>query len=379
MPARSRWTVAAALAAGLAGCGGGSETVDAGDDLAVSAPDLAVPAPALARVTSHGGPVLSAPEPWIVVWQGDEALGAKLNAFFTDMFNTDYYWTMTMAQYGVGRGTPRGVVVIPQPKPATLAHDAIPAMVVAQLANLTVNANTVLVLVVPKTTALTGLPANERAYHSQTIGASSVPYIVLQPPTMPVVGSEFDDLTFVASHELAEAASNPLNALKPAWYDDEMGGAFGEIADLCNPLLADIDAVTDGGMPSAAGTYAVARLYSESAVEGGKLDVCWHYQRGLPYYYVGATPRVIDATAGGSAVTFTVQLAAYGDVGPIEWEIDGAPAGVTLIPQSGTSHVGDTVNVQLTLGPGVTGSFPLVILGTTPKSNSVYDLLVRAN
>ncbi len=365
------------LAAFIAGCSGGSNPPTP-DDMAATAdlaspPDLAVFQPTLPRLANHGGPVIAAMELWTVVFPGDETLGAHLDAFHRDMFGTSYYWTGILGQYGVGDGSARGVIVLPQAKPATLAHDAIPALLDGVAVPGGRNANTVLALVVPKTTMVTGVPAGEAAYHNET---PKGPFIVLLQKDIGV-GTAFDSLTFFASHEAAEVATDPYLNTKPAWFVDALGARFGEVADVCNPLDAEIYAVSDGGMPDN-GLYVVARLWHEQAAEGGKIDPCWTYAKGVPWFDVAVDPEVVTAAAGASA-TVTLHPFAYGDVGAIDWEIDGAPAGVTAAPQTGTSNVGDAVPVTITLANPPSNDFVLAVVGTSQKTtySSVWFFRVQ--
>jgi hypothetical protein len=86
------------LALALSGC-----SASGGDDAAAVPPDLSAPidqaapddlafAPELPLMVNHTGPVLASIELWTVVFPGDEALGADLDAFHRDLFATDYPW-----------------------------------------------------------------------------------------------------------------------------------------------------------------------------------------------------------------------------------------------------------------------------------------------
>jgi hypothetical protein len=356
-----RWAILGLL---LSACSGDSVADMGLDDMAV-APDLSFATPPLATLTDHGGPVLAAPAPVIVVWPGDESLGERLNAFHEDLF-ASYVWGKTFAQYRVGRGTAKGIVVLPDAKPATIAHDSIPSLVSGVAAGLTVDANTVIVVLIPVTTTETGVPANELGYHNEIGG---VPFIVLRQTTTATIGSTtFEDLTYFASHELAEAATDPFLNTQPAWFAEPLSARFGEIADLCNPLPQSIYAVADGGMPSFGGTYLAARFYSNSAAAMPNTDPCWGPGKGT-YFYVGASPQV---------ATTSVELSfiAPSDVGPIDWQIGGAPTGVVVTPASGTNSVGDHVSVTISAPTG-TAPFSLAAVGTSAELSSVYDFLVQ--
>ena len=47
---------------------------------------------------------LRAPEVWVVVWPGDETLGAQIADFQDWMLHSDY-WMTSMGEYGIGAGT----------------------------------------------------------------------------------------------------------------------------------------------------------------------------------------------------------------------------------------------------------------------------------
>jgi hypothetical protein len=364
------------IAVALAGCsgGGGGDDAAAPPDLSApldfSAPDDMAFAPQLPLLVNHGGPVLASVELWTVVFQGDEALGADLDAFHRDMFATDYYWTGILGQYGVTGGTAKGVIVLPQAKPATLQHDAIPALLDGAAATLGAakSASTALVLLLPSTTTLLGGNADLAGYHNAT--AQGLPMAVLtQVDTHH--GTPFQNLTFIASHEVAELAVNPRPDTQPAWYRDDLYNE-GEVADLCNPLDALIYAIGDGGMPDQ-GTYLVARLWNNQAASGGKVDPCWHYPMGVPWFDVAVDPLV--ARPGGA---INLHVFSYGNVGAVDWQIEALPTGVKVTPSSGTNQVGDTIPIAIDPG-SVTMSFPLVVLSTSEKTTyqSVWWFLVQ--
>ncbi len=342
-------------------------------DLAVSddlgAPDLSIYTLQYPQLTNHGGPVMASMQLWTAVWAGDEVLGSQLNAFHRDMFDTGYYWTGILGQYGVGKGTAMGIVVVPGPKPTTLAHDAIPGLAASSAAQLPsgANSNTVVTVLIPKTTTVTGIPDKLVGYHNH-IG--TLPFIVLtQRPAN--LGGPFNDLTYFASHEVAEVATNPT--APTAWFDDALGPTLGEIGDVCNPLDAVIYAVGDGGADS---QYLVARLYHNQAAAMGK-DPCWHYPLSAPYFNIDVVPRQVTLSGGtGTTTLHLFSKAKASAVGDVDWSIEGIPAGMTVTPSKGTNQVGDTINVQITGPSGA--NVPLAVFSTsqTTTFNNVWWFLV---
>jgi hypothetical protein len=375
------WRLIPCLALGVfavAGCSGSADDQPAPDmatadlampDLTIS--DLSFPPPDPVAMTNHGGPVLAAPETWIIVWPGDETLGEKLDAFYRDLYQS-FVWGKTMGQYGVSGGQAMGIVVVGTPKPPDIAHDDIPALVGQMVKQVNKTANTVMVVLIPSTTMETGVPAGELGYHNETGG---IPFAVLRQTTTPTVGATtFEDLTFFASHEVAEVATDPYLNTKPAWFDDVLGAKYGEIADLCNPTSQYINAVSDGGMPSNH-EYLAARFYSNSgaAMKGG--DPCWAPAQGDPYFFVGGTPRTVPSGSG----FVELEVVAFGDVGMVDWTIQGMPPGVTVKPASGTNVAGDRIPVTITVPQSVTDDFPLLIAGTSETTlwTNLYWLMVQ--
>lgn len=360
---------------GCSGAGGGpNPDLSAVDDLA-AAPDLGAFPVRYPRLTNHGGPVIATMELWTVVYPGDETLGGELDAFHRDMFATSYYWNGILAQYGVGAGTAKGVLVLSTAKTATLAHDAIPPLLDGVAIPGGKNVNTVLALIVPSTTAVSGVPAAEIAYHNQT--AAGLPFLVLTQKDAGL-GAPFESLTFFASHEAAEVATDPALNTNPAWYDDDLGPRLGEIADVCNPLDALIGAIGDGGTPTG-GNYLIARLYHNQSAALGK-DPCWHYPKGVPYFNVAVDPRVIPIAAGATGGG-TLHVFSAADPGAIDWTIQGAPPGVTVTPVTGTNRVGDAIPFTVSLPTGIAVDFALAVVGTSQQTTftNVWWFRIQVN
>src|SRR5258706_8323441 len=141
---RLRSLCAAALLS--AACSGsGLESPDAGADFAIQhdlslPPDFSLPSrdptahPPSLQMTNHGGSVLAAMELYTIVWQGDEPLGADVDAFHQAML-TSSYWTSRLGEYGVGVGSARGVLVIPSPPPSAIDDTQLAQMIVQNVAS----------------------------------------------------------------------------------------------------------------------------------------------------------------------------------------------------------------------------------------------------
>jgi hypothetical protein len=182
-------------------------------------------------------------------------------------------------------------------------------------------------------------------YHEESAG--HVPYIV----NLQCDGS-FDSLTFVASHEAAECATDPHVSTAPGYYTV---GA-GEIGDVCmgTPHVINGPNPPDGGT---ALQYQVTQLYSNLDAMAGNVDPCGPTPPNQPFFNVAIAPTQIDLTTDASGVgdtTAMIEPFAYGPVGAMHWEVVlnlglGAP-GVTVSPSKGSGQAGDTIPLKIHAG-----------------------------
>lgn len=384
-----RWSRIVVLFAALsAGCSGAPPSPgapdlshaapDLGPDLASPPPDLELPSrdptnhPPLPMMSKHGGPVLKAMAIWTVVWPGEEQLGARTERFHAWMLRSDY-WTQSMAQYGVGAGVSKGLIVLPDPAPAQMDVGVFEGLTAALAKQHPVDANTVFAFVVPLTTQVTGGGGagcfSYGGYHTQTSGG--VPYEVnLQCGGLGTGG--FDDLTFVLSHEAAEAATDPRPFSNPGWFSDDYS-ILGEIGDLCNPLgenLTSGNPPLDGGV--ADDLYYVARLWSNKNASLGDVDPCVPAPPGAIYFNVGVEPNTGTVTVdkqGRAALQIKFEPYSYGDVGAIHWQVAQGIPGVNILPNHGSAHAGDTIPGTITVTPlAQSGTYIFSLSSTAAKT-----------
>jgi hypothetical protein len=344
----------------LAGCGGGAEPV--ADDLA-SPVDLATPpfTATFAQMSAHTGTVLANLNVWTVVWPGDEAVGARLDAFYTGMFAADDYWAASLAQYGVGRGRSNGVIVLPEPKPASITTSYFPTLVHQLAAAHPPDPETVFGFAVPATTAISDLGGGVGGYHDETTG-DNIPFMVLlQKPF--ALGPATETLTFVASHEAAETATDPHPDTTAGWYNDALH-YHGEVGDLCEPLNAQITVEGDGG----AATWDVSRLYSNAQAAMHE-DPCVPAPPG-PYFNVAVDPANPRIRVGQWSTTATLHAFALGDVGPIDWQFVEATGAIFISQPSGTNAAGDVVEVTLSTGSFYVPQNPVAIIAHSAETGA---------
>jgi hypothetical protein len=379
-----------ALIALLAGCSGEApaegpdmavRVADLGPDLAAPPPDLQLPNraptdhPALPQMSWHGGPVIKAMEIWTVVWPGEEALGARVDRFHAWMLKSDY-WTKSLAEYKVGAGTAKGVIVLPGAAPGMLDVSAFDGLAQMVARDHPPNANSVFAFVVPLTTQVSGGPGengclNYGGYHSQTVGGISYE-VNLQCAGQG--NGAFDDLTYVLSHEAAETATDARPFTNPAWFDDDYA-SLGEIGDLCVGLSASLPSgnpPVDGG-PSD-DTYYVTRLWSNKAAAAGNADPCVPAPADAIYFNVAVDPTVITITTdkqgrGSQAIRF--EPYSFGDVGMIHWQLTAGIPGVSITPGKGGGPAGSTFPGLITVTPQAQqGSYVFALTAQSQKGGA---------
>jgi hypothetical protein len=347
------------LVAVAAGCSGGSSPSEGATDLSTPQ-DLAAFTFTPAQLAPHTGAVLQHLNTWIVVWPGDEAAGAELDAFFRAMFADDAYWGATLAEYGVGAGRSNGVIVVGQPHPTSIASTDMEALVDPLAGSHATDAETAYVLVSPSGATITDVGPGVGGYHWES--ANRVPFMVLfQKPI--VLGPAVESLTFVASHEAAETATDPHPRTSLGWTNDALG-FHGEIGDLCEPLAAQTLLGADGG----ASTWDVSRLYSNARALAHE-NPCVPAPPG-PYFNVAIDPPSFTLRRQSPTAPAVLHPFANGDVGPIDWEIVEATGVVVVSPASGVNHPGDGIPTELSIGLFNPGGNPVAVFAHSAQTGA---------
>ncbi len=291
----------------------------------------------------NGEKVIHAMEAWTIVWAGDEALGAQIDKFLSVLL-TSSYW-QGLADYGVGSGMNKGVIVLPGSPPTDTCQisDVIQGILGNQVSS--PNSNTALVFLFPSGTLLKDPNSPEGCaplpgalgYHD----LSAVAFVAVAEQ------NTLDETTSVLSHEAVEAATN-------GWYLP-LGK---EIADLCEDLADHDIAITQPGDGGTA--YAAQRWFSRAAAAAGNLDPCVPAP-AEPYFGVAVDPSPVQDSCGYDSLIRLMPFT-YGSQTSIHWEtIRTSP----IEPRSGDAAPGETVYVR--------GSFTglgLEIVATDPAKSS---------
>ena len=252
-----------------------------------------------------GGPVMPSPRVQPIYFKGFP-YAADIDTFATRL-SASTYWPAVTAEYGVGALTAAAGYATNVALPASLTDANLPGLLVAALTEgaatlgpprtdtvyaLFFDPATTLV-VMGHTLCAAGQPS---AYHDEwTVGGMHVPVAVIPScPTFPgqTTLTGVNVLTLALSHELVEAATDPLVYTQPAYgaidrdhilWAVAFNGA--EVGDLCEneqPLTVT---------PADIG-YPVQRIWSNAAARAGTTGPCLPVPPGEVYFQaVGDLPE----------------------------------------------------------------------------------------
>lgn len=344
--------------------GANCPAVDAGSSFA-EAPHGPLP-----TVTYYGGPVMM--NPLIVTFTfKDTPSAAALNAYGAGITSTPWFADVTkdycVPDGGpcIGGGTPGISVAIPTNADATYVDtgDTSPPdaglggtdlnifmnqQIAAAVAAGTIpapTANTLYAFYFPPTTTIQAFGPSCQgwgAYHSAQLysdGTTPVVYAIMPDCSSGDPVADLQGVEIAASHEIAEAVTDPASNGTTTWYMDQWGGPdagitqaeyrndpwltqyYGEIGDNCESIPLQTWPLDD------AGTVA-QRIWSTSAASVGH-NPCVPVPTGEAYYNA-STDKVLYVASVGD--TFTVDVSAFSDTARSSWRldaVDGTPTGMT--------------------------------------------------
>jgi hypothetical protein len=215
-------------------------------------PAAGISNPSQIHVTYHGGPLLQNPTVFTLFWgQGWDGnpLRDHLNGFFLALF-ADGRYMANLSQYSangyqIGNGQFRTTITDPTPLGA-LVTDAEVQKEIHALINAgalpSPQTDYLYVVCTPPGVTVTGARGGSSgkdflAYHGAAGNPSDwAPYLVVPAPDAQIMREAWgiqhpaDEMTMVASHELAEAVTDPLPlAGYSGWIDDKSHGEIGDI------------------------------------------------------------------------------------------------------------------------------------------------------
>lgn len=336
----------------------GGTTVEAGP-VPYPAPHTAMP-----KVDYNGGRILANPKIVTVTWASDDATMVSRVQEFDDIITTTPWWNAVSSEYCqqpgnapcIGQGTSGGHVVIsdaPDPSytdsagggPSSL-QDFIKAHASATDAGAAdfpaPDDNTLYVLYFPPGVTITldgdascnsfGAYHNTLALPNANNVAINVAYAII-----PRCGTKEATTTVSASHEIAEAATDPdigVGILSYYMMNQTWAPAGGEVGDLCEG---------GGSSNTQESGFTVQRIWSAKSAAAGN-DPCLPIPTGEVYFNAAPVQQKIVLSKAGA--TATVNIDAFSD-GPLPpWTLSATDFAAF---QQGTAILGfsfDKTSVQ---------------------------------
>jgi hypothetical protein len=299
--------------------------------------------------------VQDAPQVYVVVWPNDP-YASRIGPFVSWLLGSDF-WTGTLKEYGVGKGTNMGIITMPDNSPAKLNIADIYNLISSLVTNGSVpspGVNTNVAFFVPASTKVTGGGETScvdfLGFHDVMPAMQGMPnivYSVIDECQPDEGGSVFDTITKAGSHELAEAATDPIPGKGYTGPQTDT-----EVGDLCN-FAQDISYDVPADAMNPARRYTVQRMYSFATAKLNTADPCLPVPSQRPFFNVTTNPPILPLSIPATQPSAGYQLEtllepfAYGDVGEIHWRVISSPFDIE--PFSGTVMPGDTVRLTISI------------------------------
>lgn len=266
--------------------------LDAGVDV-VERPDVGYPGPHPAPpvVNTYGGPTLKAPKV-VPIYFGADPFQADLDKFLAALPGSSW-WKTTTEEYGVGDIAISPAVVLTEDAPTQTTSDQIEAWLVDKLDGThpefpAVDVNNIYVIIYPEKTVISqpnfGTSCQSYGgYHFETKTKTNkeVVYSVIPRCTNFAQFKGIDAVTTTISHELVEAATDPLAVTDPAYSivnnDHIIWNVvpLGEVGDMCTYEPQNYPRLVAG--------FPVTKIWSNKSAAAGH-DPCVPLIDGEAYF-----------------------------------------------------------------------------------------------
>jgi hypothetical protein len=350
--------------------------------------------PMMGQLRNNGGSVLKNPTVVTITWAGDDK--ADILEGVGDTIGAGQYWKDVASEYGVGPAVSGAAyhVRLTDPAPASMTDKELDAFVNANVAKTEggwpAATDAIYIVYLPKTTALmlSGKSACSQGvggYHDSTkVNSKSTAYAIV-----PRCGSDFEHITLSASHELAEAATDPYPRSRPAWSgfrDEDLAWEFFQQFQSENGDACEFYRDSDLAPGESDLTFTAQRQWSNASAKGGH-DPCVPVFKGTKYFNV--TPLALDdidvdlSSLGGDVATTKgikvkvgesrqIPLGFYSDgaIGP--WTIKAITGGIA----GGRSSSGVDLELDVTEGQNGQKAYLTVTVNTAGKTNSELVTIV---
>jgi hypothetical protein len=277
------------------------------------------PHPVPPKVVSSGGPVMKAPKIYPVFFDGDSPSATAAAKDLIDKIGASQFWADNTAEYGVGPATSAPPIVLSEMAPATIDDLSIQKWLADKLnaddpAFPKPDDNTLLAIYYPAGTQISFSGTQDVScqsfggYHFDIVldaahNNQRVVYAVMPrcPGFLPKTPVE-DILTAATSHELIEAATDPLPDLDPAFTttdDDHYYWTFAvgvaEIGDMCALNLSAYVNVPELG-------HLVQRAWSNKAAAAGHNPCVPQFPGEVYFNAAPVLPDELTINVGGQPV-----------------------------------------------------------------------------
>ncbi len=381
----------------VAACGDNrvEATVDAdpGVDTTPDAPEFSeAPHGNVPQVVSLGGPVLANPVVVPIFFANDDTTQAQIEQMLNALHGSSY-WHDIGAEYGVGDLTVAPTIVTTATVPTT--DTELEAFIADQLDGThtdfgTLDPNAIYSVFLPSGAVLqTDFGQSCQAfgaYHSETSNAvGKITYAL-----MPRCQGGIDSLTVATSHELIEAATDPLPFTEGAFQDVDAEHAIwgfvpgAEVGDMCEFLSTAADATVGG--------FRVQRSWSNASAAAGH-DPC---VPALDDPYQGAAPLFVEDLPFGNSqgqpittkgvsipvnTTKTIDIALFSDAETEDFTVRafdaslifGGQPELTFAFDQPSGHNGDVLKLSITrTRQGQGGSEFLLVVGSQNQATSMW-------
>lgn len=352
--------------------------------------------PAMGQLKHNGGSVLKNPVIVTVTWAGDDKAD-QLEAF-GDAVGAGQYWKDVTSEYAVSAaisGEPHHVRIA-DPAPASMSDTELATFVNTNVAKaeggwpVPATGNVVYIVYLPKTTTLmlqgkSACAQGVGGYHDSTkVNGVSTAYAIV-----PRCGSQFDRVTLAASHELAEAATDPYPRSRPAWSgfrEEDLAWEFFQQFQSENGDACEFYRDSDLGAGDSDVGFSVQRQWSNASAKAGH-DPCVPVYKGEKYFNV--TPLALDdidvdlSSLGGDIVTSKgikvkvgearqIPLGFYSDGALGPWTIKAVSGGIA----GGRSSGGVDLELDVTEGQNGQKAYLTITVNTAGKTNSELITIV---
>lgn len=341
------------------------------------------PAPSLLPdVTDHGGPVMAHPQ-IVPIFYANDADTATLTRFSQWIVTSQWLQTVG-ADYGVGTGSVLKVVQRTDVAPAMIDDTQIVSLLYAGLADGSLPrpagglADVLYMIYVPMQTTVTLGPATScvdfGGYHkSARQGGVELSYAVVAAcPDFFRGLTDVEDREGVASHELIEAATDPVPFNHPSFQLNDPISSWlvlgGEVGDLCQRGDGKEIWRESGFVAQRSWSISAAAAEHDPCVPGASMD----------YVNLVAQPARVPRIAPGGHQAITLRGWASGAARGTSWPIEAVSVSAmpeeTLTLSAQTIKDGATVTLDVAV-PASAQVGSLALFGVVSRAQPAVQLL----